>query len=993
MAGSGGLPMMSAGGLPMTGTGGLPTASTGSLPTTSATGFPMTSAGGLPQTSTGTLPTHAPGGYPAVGGVGAGLPNPGGPGLPTHNASGFPIAGGSGAGLPSHFSMADFPAAAGSGTAMIGPSSPEEDQLAFNLASRPPPGAEHGGAATLDMTSVGGEVDLDGGAPGAKAPLPRQSRRVADAATAEPKKKGRGVKIAGAVLGVIGIAGITTSLIPSVGPFGINFISDRLSADQTDAALQDLRKQTQGELDVDTLTAAVAASGKAKQSQAQHERHKDTAAYAAFVLYMQCIRFGRDGATEAAAKALIDQSDRNSTSVAQLLALAAEDTLAGQLARARQHLDKVQAAQKDDVDAGVLAGEIDLIAKDPNQALSTFTQAVTAHKSARTLYGLARAQMLLGKTAEAEATAKNVLELSANHVGARTMLANIATSQQREAEAVKMLEEVTKNNAVRAGASNAELVEAYVLVGKIQLNASRMTLAQEAFDEALSKNPQSVPALVGRGELFYRSGRFSGAEAAFDSALKADADNIEAKIGTAKTWIALERYKEASDFLAKVQSAHDGDPRVHYWLARVSDALGKRKDAEAFYRAAIEKSKTSETAVPSYVALASLLAATGRPDDAAATLSDASKRFPDSADLARARGDVALQSGNFVEAMSQYEAALKKTPKDLPTLFSLGVTLRRMRRFDEANAVFDKIAAEDPDYPGLTLERGLYFEETGKPDEALKMYDAALQKAPTDVDLKLRIGSTQVAAGAVKQAEPILKDVVRERPNSAEANHFLGRAMLLSASNLNEAIRYLKRAVELDGNRAEYHLYVGWAANQAGDFALAESSLNKAIELDPTLGDAYWQKGVLLMTRGQCVDAIKVLNQALSLRKSRYEAYATLAACYQDQQNATLAEEAWRKAIEGNPTVAGWHFSLGELLRQKNETKTAIVELEKAIELAKDAVPRPGWMDRAHVFLGILYEPTDKEKALGHYKEFMRISLPENAYRKEVEASIARLSN
>ena len=133
--------------------------------------------------------------------------------------------------------------------------------------------------------------------------------------------------------------------------------------------------------------------------------------------------------------------------------------------------------------------------------------------------------------------------------------------------------------------------------------------------------------------------------------------------------------------------------------------------------------------------------------------------------------------GRYDEARTELKTALDKED-DIGTRFRLGVALRRMRRFDEASAVFDQVTTADKDFPGLALERGLLFEETGQSERSLELYREALEKAANDVDLKLRVGSTQVVAGHPREALKILEEVRKERPNSAEVNHFLGRALL-----------------------------------------------------------------------------------------------------------------------------------------------------------------------------------------------------------------------
>ena len=97
---------------------------------------------------------------------------------------------------------------------------------------------------------------------------------------------------------------------------------------------------------------------------------------------------------------------------------------------------------------------------------------------------------------------------------------------------------MTDAGAVKSAAGDVEMVEAYTLLGRVHLNRSRITAAEQAFAAALKIDPLAIGALIGNGELFYRSGRFAEAASRFDAAQRADADNVLAKVGTAKTMIA-----------------------------------------------------------------------------------------------------------------------------------------------------------------------------------------------------------------------------------------------------------------------------------------------------------------------------------------------------------------------------------------------------------------------------------------------------------------------
>jgi tetratricopeptide (TPR) repeat protein len=617
--------------------------------------------------------------------------------------------------------------------------------------------------------------------------------------------------------------------------------------------------------------------------------------------------------------------------------------------------------------------------------------ALGGKKSARASFGLARASIAASDNAAAEVASRDTIAASPQHVGARILLASaIWQNVERENEAIEALKKVTEDPAVRPSASDAELVEAFTLLGRIHLARSRISAAEQAFAAALKLDPQAVQALVGNGELFYRSGRFSEALARFEAANRSDAENIPAKVGTAKTWIALERQKEAKDNLKKLREKSPKEPLVIFWLGRAEEALGNKKEAEVAYGDAITTGGNQAAVVDAYVALAHLLSGVGRTDDAAAKLLEASKKFPDLPALHKARGEVALQMGRFEEAKTEFSAALEKED-DLGTRFKLGGALRRMRAFEEASAVLDKVAAIDKDFPGLALERGLLFEETGQSDRALEAYSEALSKAPNNIDLKLRVGSTQVIAGHPAPAEPILREVVKERPNSAEANHFLGRALLARGTNLSEAMRFLEAAVNIDPNRAEYHLYVGWAANDAGNPGRAEGELKKALDLDHSLGDAYWQRGVLLQKKGESISALSDLQTAIEKRPSRFEAYATMALCFQDLLKWPEAEGAWKKAIAANGAVAEWHYRLAKIYVGHGNAAGAGPELEQAVTLAEGDHGKPAWLADAHFLLGEAMRGSNKEKAILHYRAFLELVPPEHPYAVDAKLALVGL--
>ncbi|MEB2343315.1 MAG: tetratricopeptide repeat protein [Deltaproteobacteria bacterium] len=848
-----------------------------------------------------------------------------------------------------------------------------DDDMEFGAIPQESEGAPPGAASAA-------ATGLPAAAPFATVPVARVAQR---------KQSGRGLRIGLGLLVLVAVGGGALSMVPSAGPYGAYFIADRLNAGRNAQMVSDTVAKVRTLRGLDTSASADEALALVERQRGEAKRVKALAAYAAFLGYEREIRFGGQPAVAGRAKVLLDELAQQKPSEVRYLALAraAQSAYAGQLARARQELEALAASDPRDVDVRVLDGEVGLRAQEPKAALSAWQAAQSLVDDARTRFGLARAELALGDATSAAKDAEAALAKSPKHIGARILLARAAwLARGDEAGATKLLSEAT---APGSEASADEQVAAKTLLGTINLARSRFTQAEAAFTDALKIDPKAAGALAGLGESLYRSGRFSEALARYEAAVQADPEAIEAKLGVAKAKIALERLDDAKELLKKLREDYPKSTGVSYWYGEALEALGQRKEAEDAYRAAIEMGGTNVSVVEPYVALALLLGQQGRSDEAKAVLDEARKKLPDLPQIHKAVGELALSQGRYDEALAQYRAALALDPTDVGAKFRLGVALRRDRQFDAATKVFDEVAGVDRDYPGLALERGLLFEASGRSDEALKSYEAALAKAPSDPDLMLRVGCGKVAAGRAKEAEELLRKVLQQRPNSAETNHCLGRALLVEGTNLAEALRSLERATDLDPNRAEYWLYVGWAANDAGRVQRAETALKKALELDQGLADAYWQRGVLRFRQGSTKEAIADLLKALELRPSRYEAHATLADAYYDMGQEGKAMDEWQQAIAAQGDNATWRFRYGKLLAVNRRAAEAEEQLTKAVELGDAQEVKPDWLPEAHLQLARVMGA--KKEAIRHWEAFLRDGPRDSPYRAEAKAALVKL--
>jgi tetratricopeptide (TPR) repeat protein len=832
-----------------------------------------------------------------------------------------------------------------------------------------------------------GRVDGAGTA-AANAPIAVHAPLAAPLPQAEAPRRGRRVlRLLLGALVIVVLGGGALALVPAIGPFGWYWVSDRLKATEYQQLIAETVRHSREALAKDSYTEARRALDSIEQARSGAKRVKGLAAYAAFVGHLRELRFGAEPEVRARAQVLLDELSEAKDVPHLELAQAGRAAVSGQLARARQQLTSLAARDPRNIDVLVLRGELELRAREPKAALEAWTAARAIENSPRTTFGLARAHHAAGALDLAEKEAQAALAMNQDHAGARILLARIGgPARDKEGQSVYMLEQIFKGG---LKASPEEIVNAQTLLGDIHLSRSRVTHAESAYAEALKINPKAARALTGLGDTMYRAGRYSEALARFEAAVQADPDDLMAMVGVAKTKLALERLQDSRSMLEKLRQTHPKSMLVNYWHGQVLEALGNRKDAEQSYRAAVREGGKDPDVVIGYVALALLLNQQGRTKEAQQALDEASAKLPSSPAIHKALGELALSQGRYSAAVEQFKSALALDSDDIGAKFKLGSALRRDQKFEDAVKVFDDVAAIDRDYPGLALERGLLYESSGRTDEALKAYEAALAKAPNDPDLMLRVGCGKVAAGRSQQAEQLLRKVLVLRPNSAETNHCLGRALLVEGKNLAEALRMFERSIDLDPHRAEYWLYLGWAANEAGRVGKAEDSLKKALDLDQGLGDAYWQRGVLRARQGAVKDAIHDLTKALELRPSRHEAHAALAEAYYGLGREQEALSEWQKAIVAQPDNATWRFRYGKLLAANNRDDAARVELSKALELVEQLDPRPRWVWEAHHLLARALGA--RPEAAKHWKAFLSLGPHDSAYRDEAKQALKRL--
>lgn len=185
------------------------------------------------------------------------------------------------------------------------------------------------------------------------------------------------------------------------------------------------------------------------------------------------------------------------------------------------------------------------------------------------------------------------------------------------------------------------------------------------------------------------------------------------------------------------------------------------------------------------------------------------------------------------------------------------------------------------------------------------------------------------------------------RVSGSYAFYLKGRAALQSYStsdSLESAIRYFQRAVEIDPDFALAYAGLGesyWrkfeTTRSLGLAQMAESSLNKALDINTELAPVQSLLGLLNAGTGDYTGAVTHFNEALKIDPGYVPAYRGLANIYDARQEPQKAEETFRHAIALNPDLWIGYRDLGNHYKRTGNFEEAIQQFHKVLRLTPES--------------------------------------------------------
>ena len=188
-----------------------------------------------------------------------------------------------------------------------------------------------------------------------------------------------------------------------------------------------------------------------------------------------------------------------------------------------------------------------------------------------------------------------------------------------------------------------------------------------------------------------------------------------------------------------------------------------------------------------------------------------------------------------------------------------------------------------------------------------------------------------------RAAKKLIRGLLSNRPDHADANHILG-IIELRAGKLEAAKKRITKALRANPDMIYAHNNLGEVYRAQGRLDKAAACYRKVLDFDSAMPEAHNNLGLVLEELGETQEAISCYRSALSISPEDTEVLQNLATALQRQGALDEAEGCLRTLIDLEPKLADAHNNLGVVLQKRNRLDDAVDCFKTAIALSPSHV-------------------------------------------------------
>ena len=176
-----------------------------------------------------------------------------------------------------------------------------------------------------------------------------------------------------------------------------------------------------------------------------------------------------------------------------------------------------------------------------------------------------------------------------------------------------------------------------------------------------------------------------------------------------------------------------------------------------------------------------------------------------------------------------------------------------------------------------------------------------------------------LAEGKAAEAKAVFEALLRRYPQEADLHLFVG-ITLLRLRDPQAAESSVRKAIAIDPDHVEARTLLAWIeADIRGNFDAAIAEYKKVVQLRPDFPQAYNNLGVALKRKGELAQAAENFNEALERQPDFGAALSNRGWVFAEQNKWSDARRDFEQALKINPQDDGALYGLSQSLREARD--------------------------------------------------------------------------
>ncbi|UCG33583.1 MAG: tetratricopeptide repeat protein [Phycisphaerales bacterium] len=275
------------------------------------------------------------------------------------------------------------------------------------------------------------------------------------------------------------------------------------------------------------------------------------------------------------------------------------------------------------------------------------------------------------------------------------------------------------------------------------------------------------------------------------------------------------------------------------------------------------------------------------------------------------------------------EYAVQEAPNCFEAHLGLACVADRLAHNGTTEHHLSRALVLRPEDPILMFSLALTFEKLDRRKEAEKLYENTLRVCPALRNARERLAALQILNGELAAAARHYRLLASGRPGQL-GPRLLHAALLLAAGEVGEALVAHEEALTLEATSWESDSEGAWRLAKEGRFEEAVAWLRRAIEEEPSNADLHVHLGDMLVKAGRDREALTAFTSAVELCPDFLEASVKVGTHCLRLGRLREASQWFSRAVEVNDRLLVGYIGLSVTHHEAGNMEACAETLEMA---------------------------------------------------------------